>query len=43
MECDDRRHLEEWIARWADLVDFEIIPVMTSAQAAERVAPGPSR
>lgn len=43
MECDDRRHLEEWIARWADLVDFEIIPVMSSAQAAERVAPGPSR
>ena len=35
MECDDRRLLDEWIAAWSDLVDFEIHPVMTSAQAAE--------
>jgi hypothetical protein len=38
MECDDRRLLEQWMARWHDLVDFEVIPVITSAQAAERVA-----
>jgi len=36
MECDDRRLLDEWIAAWSDLVDFEIHPVMTSAQAAAR-------
>jgi len=39
MECDDPRLLDQWMARWSDLVDFEIIPVITSAQAAERIAP----
>lgn len=39
MECDDRQLLEQWIARWSDLVDFEVIPVMTSAQAVERIGP----
>src|SRR5262249_38763323 len=38
MECDDRRLLEQWLAHWPALGDFEVIPVMTSAQAAERVA-----
>ena len=39
MECDDRQLLEQWIARWSDLVDFEVMPVVTSAQAVERIAP----
>jgi hypothetical protein len=39
MECDDPLLLEQWIARWNDLVDFEVLPVITSAQAAERIAP----
>ena len=39
MECDDRRILEEWMTRWSDVTDFEVIPVVTSAQAAERIAP----
>jgi hypothetical protein len=39
MECDDRALLEEWMAAWADLVDFEVIPVVTSAEAAAAVAP----
>ncbi|MGH7264567.1 MAG: DUF3303 domain-containing protein, partial [Candidatus Rokuibacteriota bacterium] len=30
MECEDFRLLDRWTARWADLIDFEIIPVMTS-------------
>lgn len=34
MECDDRALLDQWMAKWADLVDFEVIPVMTSAEAA---------
>jgi hypothetical protein len=39
MECEDRRLLDQWIARWSDLVDFEVIPVITSAQAVERISP----
>jgi hypothetical protein len=39
MECDDRRLLEEWIAQWSDIVEFEVIPVITSAEAAAAVAP----
>ena len=38
MECADRRLLEQWMARWSDIVDFEVIPVITSAQAVERSA-----
>jgi hypothetical protein len=34
MECDDRALLDEWMARWADLVTFRVVPVMTSADAA---------
>ena len=39
METDDRALLEQWMANWSDIVDFEVHPVMTSQQAAERVAP----
>ena len=38
MESQDRELLDAWIASWADLVDFEVIPVMTSADAAALVA-----
>lgn len=37
MESADRAALDAWIAAWADLVDFEVIPVITSAEAAARV------
>jgi hypothetical protein len=33
MECDDVTLLMAWVARWSDLVDFEIVPVAPSAQA----------
>lgn len=33
MECEDRALLDAWIAAWEDLVDFEVIPVVTSADA----------
>lgn len=33
MECDDLTLLMTWVARWNDLVDFEIVPVVASAQA----------
>jgi hypothetical protein len=39
METDDRALLDQWMANWSDLVEFEVHPVMTSADAAERVAP----
>jgi hypothetical protein len=39
MECDDRRLLDEWMTNWTDVTDFEVIPVVTSAEAAATVAP----
>ena len=36
MESDDPRLLDEWLAAWSDLVEFEVIPVITSAEAAAR-------
>jgi hypothetical protein len=30
MEADDRTKLDAWASRWADLADFEIVPVLTS-------------
>jgi len=39
METERPESLDEWIANWNDLVDFEVYPVITSAEAAEKVAP----
>ena len=39
MECDDPSLFQQWIAQWQDLVDFEIIPVVTSKEAAEAITP----
>lgn len=39
MECDDPARLEAWMARWRDLVTFEVVPVVTSSEAASRIAP----
>jgi hypothetical protein len=41
MEASDRRLIDEWIAQWSDLVEFEVIPVMTSDEAAALVARRP--
>jgi hypothetical protein len=38
METDDRVLLDEWLGNWSDLVDFEVHQVVTSAEAAARVA-----
>jgi siroheme synthase len=40
MECEDPRLLAQWTARWEDLIEFEIIPVLTSAEAVAATAPG---
>lgn len=37
METDDAKLFDEWIANWDDLMDFEVIPVIISAEAQERV------
>jgi hypothetical protein len=39
MEADDEALVHEWTAQWADLVDFEVIPVRTSSEAAAAIAP----
>jgi hypothetical protein len=39
METHDRRLLDQWIANWNDLIDFEVHPVITSREAAEKIAP----
>jgi hypothetical protein len=32
MEAPARALLDQWIAKWNDLVDFEVVPVLTSAE-----------
>jgi len=39
MECDDARLLQEWIANWSDLVEFEVVPVVSSEQTRETILP----
>jgi len=36
MRCEDESLIEAWISNWSDLVDFEVIPVVSSAEAAAR-------
>jgi hypothetical protein len=37
MECDDPRLLDQWTAQWADLMAFDIVPVVTSQEAVKIV------
>ena len=37
METDDPALLDEWTARWRDLAEFEVVPVLRSAEASARV------
>jgi hypothetical protein len=37
METDDPALFDVWTAEWTDLAEFEIIPVVDTAQAAGRV------
>ena len=36
METSDRSLLDEWMRRWTDLVEFEVHPVITPQDAAQR-------
>lgn len=33
MDCDDETAFETWTSQWEDLVDFEIVPVVSSEEA----------
>lgn len=37
MECDDVRLLQQWIEAWQDLVEFEVVAVLPSKEAAETI------
>ena len=39
MECENRELLDEWLSRWADLVSFEVLPVISASEASARMAP----
>jgi hypothetical protein len=39
MKTDNVKLFDPWIAHWSDLVEFEIIPVQTSAEAMAAIGP----
>jgi Protein of unknown function (DUF3303) len=43
METDDPALLDRWCERWNDLVEFEVLPVVKSDEAAARVGLGRGR
>jgi hypothetical protein len=38
METADRALLDRWIENWTDIVEFDVFPIMTSKEAAEKVS-----
>ena len=39
MDAPDRAQLEVWLDRWRDLVEFEVVDVITSPEAQALVGP----
>ncbi len=39
METADPKLMAEWIAHWSDIVDFEVVPVMSSLDAVKAMQP----
>lgn len=39
METEERGLLDRWMDNWKDIVEFEVHPVITSREAAEKIAP----
>jgi hypothetical protein len=39
MECDDARLLQKWVVFWSDLIEFEIVPVVPSAETRAAIEP----
>lgn len=40
MEAEDRTLLDQWMANWSDLVEFEVHPVISSQEAVEKMLSG---
>jgi hypothetical protein len=38
METENQSLFDEWTANWNDIVEFEIVPVISSGEAAARAA-----
>jgi len=38
MECDDVTLLQRWVARWSDLIAFEIVPVVPGKETADALS-----
>jgi len=43
MRTEDFALFDKWIDNWRDLMQFEIVPVRTSAEAVELMAPKPDQ
>jgi hypothetical protein len=39
METEERKLLDEWLANWSDIVEFEVFPVITSKEALAKITP----
>jgi len=39
MECYDAREFQQWVIQWNDLIDFEIVPVISSEDTMETIGP----
>lgn len=37
VECEDARLIQRWIAKWDDLIDFDVVPVVSSDEAKHTV------
>jgi hypothetical protein len=40
MECNDIKLLQQWVAEWSDLIEFEIVPVVPGKEMAAALADG---
>ena len=38
MECSELMLLQQWVAEWSDLIDFEIVPVVPGKDTAAALA-----
>jgi hypothetical protein len=41
MEADDVSLFQRWIANWSDLMEVEVVPVVSGATTAEALGPEP--
>jgi hypothetical protein len=39
VECDDPRLVQQWVTRWQDLIEFEIVAVVASDETIKGITP----